>query len=254
MDTSAELLDGSDYWLASVPTTSQMTSLRTTTDYEYSTPTWGSTYPLVSGIILWSIIITTALLCRQCCMATTGRCSSCYRSCKLCLSQTWPFKHCVSAPTEADDEDTDERNGGTSDDPPDYSVALNMPKPEHHHEHGTHAQSHTAVNIPMTELNGDDTSRTSATPPPPQYSNEGCLFPDSDEDDVSITSSLTDDDASHHVETVVNIEHGADNGSEHSDDSDNALPSYQVAIRSLGIENPLHEQIVADEQAASVTT
>ena len=134
-----------------------------------------------------------------------------------------------------------------------------MPKPQHerHTGHGsdrTVDNQSTTVDIPMTELSSNSATadNTSSTTPPPAYSNEGCLFPDSD-DDVSRTSSNStissnDNYTRHTVVTMANVEHDDITSARNdSDVDDDALPSYQVAIRSLGIDNPLRDQITSDE-------
>ena len=224
------------------------TSSLATTTTEPTQDAWRGTFPIISGVVMWACIILCAILCRRVCI----ECSDCFKriffKTRLFLAHTWPCSRCVDEPTP--DDVSVASDVTIHDEPPEYSIALNMPKPERdadscdaNQRRSRRGGRRNSVDvIAMTDVNQASPRRSSLTPPP-AYSNQGFEVFDDFEPGTAALSNRTSHDVSVQIETdqtsdvttsssATSTPRNCDATAPQTQEQDD-LPSYEAAIRSL---------------------
>ena len=203
---------------------------------------WTRTFPLISGVLMWAFIILLAIFCRH----FSIECCSCLSrvtfKVHMFLAHTWPCSKCVDEPSPDDDVSIASDVSNRDDNPPEYSIALNMPKPERDTGNNRRTRRSGRRNsvdvIALTDVNQSPSGRSSVTPPP-VYTNQGLdVF---DEVDATSFSNLPSARRSRDVRVQIETDDASDSvssastsrNSQATPTQDPDLPSYEDAIRNL---------------------
>ena len=108
-------------------------NIRMATTTESFTPdlydAYGELYPIISGLIMWGIVIALFIGCRHCCNKCSHKIIACSDRMSRIMANNRPCSYCWTHVDRTTEGSIDDRNDFS--DPPEYSIAVDMPKPEH---------------------------------------------------------------------------------------------------------------------------